>query len=621
MSAMSVDGRQARPDAAGDATPGGAPGELPPRARGSLARQVARARLWLPLAIVGVVLVWELLVVPAFSPQAQFWLELLFYTILGPTATFVTLHWIVQEVVARERAQRELADTYRQLRSSHALLSAIQRVTERFAAARDLEAAISAAARGIREVTGSKGAAVLIGARGAELVEHEGLDELLQAWVRQRDAELRSGAELTEVVETPEGRRWILSEAMRGEGEVGGSLHAVFHRAPDERQREAFGILAGEFSAVAEASRMRMRDLLTLFEVDRSIRAEGNLERLLEALLDQMMTRAGAARGAVYVADASPVLRAQVVRGAAAAPTVRLGEGWLGGAAERGEAELRPTLEPSETADGLLSGAGSAVALPLMAERELLGMVVLAHEAPDHLDRSQLPFLNLVAGQVSLALRNARAYLYSEELAIGEERGRIAREIHDGVAQSLAFTALKADLAARFVRSDPERAERELATVKEGVRESIKEVRRSIFALRPVDLERHGFRETMRRYLDDFGQQNDVRVEFEVGPLPELDLRSEAVLFRIFQEAMHNVAKHAAAGNVWVSVGTARDGLAYVRVQDDGLGFDPSAVADRVTSAGGLGLRQMRERVEDRGGRFEVLSTPGEGTRVEAAVP
>lgn len=164
-------------------------------------------------------------------------------------------------------------------------------------------------------------------------------------------------------------------------------------------------------------------------------------------------------------------------------------------------------------------------------------------------------------------------------------------------------------------------ARRELDQVKVSVRESIKEIRRSIFALRPVDLERHGFVETVRRYAMDFGQQNDVKVTLEAGEVPKLSIKSEAVLFRIFQEAMHNVAKHARARNVSVQLGTDDSGMAFVRIVDDGVGFELSDVSDRVSSAGGLGLRQMRERVAARGGRLDIDTATGAGTRLFAAVP
>jgi signal transduction histidine kinase len=187
------------------------------------------------------------------------------------------------------------------------------------------------------------------------------------------------------------------------------------------------------------------------------------------------------------------------------------------------------------------------VLLPLSSDERLLGVIVLAHDEPGRGGDVSLPFLGLLAGQLSLAVGNANAYLQSEELAIVEERNRIAREIHDGVAQSLAFAGLKLDLVARLLRRDPRAAEAELHAARSTVREMIREIRRSIFALRPVDLERHGFVETLRRYALDFGQQNDVGVELHIPPLPELSLKSEAVLFRIFQEAMNNVAKHAGA--------------------------------------------------------------------------
>src|SRR5690606_15947502 len=195
---------------------------------------------------------------------------------------------------------------------------------------------------------------------------------------------------------------------------------------------------------------------------------------------------------------------------------------------------------PADGLGPLLEGAGSAVAVPLVAEDDLQGVLVLAHPREDHFDRGMIPFLALAAGQVSLAISNASAYLQSEELAIAEERTRIAREIHDGVAQMLAFTAMKLDLLGRLLGRDRSKAVAELDRAKETVRESIREIRRSIFALRPVDLERHGFSETVRRYVLDFGQQNDVGVTLDAGELPQLSIKSEAVLFRIFQEAMHN---------------------------------------------------------------------------------
>lgn len=598
----------------------------------SLYQQIKLARIWLPLLIVAVVLIHQLLVVPIGNEVWRFWSQLLFYSLLGPAITYITLDWIASEVRERERAQDELRLLYDELQASHALLGTIQKVTEQFATATDLEAVLSRASQGIAEATGASGCAVIIGqGQGQGVVHHYGLEPTLRDDAKARDRALcrrdRSGNNhhhvLADMTETALGTFWVQSFTLAWSDHFEGSLHAYYRALPSPEQRESFRILCSEFSAAAEATRSRTRDLLTLFEVDRSIRAEGNLEHLLETLLQQTMARTDARLGGVYLADEDGLLRLRAWRGLGAAPlqtSLRPGEGFIGQTVSESEARIADQLGASERRGPIIEAAQSALCLPLRTDEGLLGVIVLAHEQPNFFDDSQLPFLGLIAGQVSLAVRNARAYLQSEELAIAEERARIAREIHDGVAQSLAVSALKLDLISRLM-SQPEKAQRELELTKKTIRETIKEVRRSIFALRPVDLERHGFVETIRRYAHDYDQQNNVYVDLDVSAPPQLSMKCEAVLFRIFQEAMNNVAKHAAARNVVVRVGRDKAGRGFIVVEDDGRGFDVDQVSDRVSTAGGLGLRQMRERVQARGGVFEISSSPGHGTRVFAALP
>ena len=123
----------------------------------------------------------------------------------------------------------------------------------------------------------------------------------------------------------------------------------------------------------------------------------------------------------------------------------------------------------------------------------------------------------------------------------------------------------------------------------------------------------------MRRYVLDFGEQNSLRAGLNVEGEVSLAPGDEAVIFRILQESLNNVAKHARASSVEVVLrGGAKVSL---YVQDDGQGFDPAQVSGRVSSVGGLGLIQMRERIEARGGLYRVISEPGRGTRVEATLP
>ena len=590
------------------------PPTAPPR---SLYQQIRLARLWLPVAIVGVVMLQQLIVGPLGEAGWQVWVNVAFYSTLGPAVTFLTLNWIASEVRRREQAQGELRGLYDALSHSHALLGQIQRVTEQFALSTDLNSVLVVAAEGLTEVTGAGGTAILLGERGLKISHVHGLSAGQEQIATARHEKLRQGQLLNE--ELAEG--WALSFSLYWGGKLEGSVHSFFSAPPSPEARESFAILANEFSAAAEASRSRTKDLLTLFEADRSIRAEGNLGRLLEKLLTQMMQRTDARVGGVYLADEDGLLQLRAVHGVYE-PALRLGEGFVGQAAA--EPQVIHQLAAAEQQGPILSAAQSAVSLPLSSEEGLLGVVVLGHPDTAHFSETNLPFLNLLAGQVSLAVRNARAYLQSEELAIAEERARIAREIHDGVAQALAFSALKLDLVARLFTGDtpqPDKATSELRTAQATIRESIREVRRSIFALRPIDLERHGFLETIRRYCSDFEEQNDLGVSLTVNGAPQLSAKSEAVLFRIFQEAMNNIAKHAQARYVFVTVGQTCGSCGYVEVRDDGRGFDPATVSDRVTSAGGLGLKQMRERVQARGGQFEAVSEPGGGTRVYASVP
>jgi len=602
--------------------------------RRSLYAQVRLARIWLPAAIVALVLVHQLAIVPLGDESWRFWSQILFYSVLGPVATIATLTWIAHEVRSRERAQVELQRLFRELQDAYAVLGALQRVTEQFASAPDLERAVEAASRGVREVTGARLASVVV---GASMVSVDG-DDLsdgerngLERTALSRDAELQRGRSPAASVSERDGSTTALL-SLRWGGKHEGSLQATFDVPPDDKQRETLRILASDFAAAAEAVQGRTRDLLTLFEVDRSIRAEGNLARLLGTLLSRMAARVGAQRAGVYLSDDDGTLelRAAVRQTATGIESwqpgpapLRHGEGLVGSAAAGREPLVLSALARLEREAGgpLLRGAGSAVLLPLTTDERLLGVIVLAYDEPGRGGDVSLPFLGLLAGQLSLAVGNANAYLQSEELAIVEERNRIAREIHDGVAQSLAFAGLKLDLAARLLRRDPATAERELGAARTTVREMIREIRRSIFALRPVDLERHGFVETLRRYAVDFGQQNDIAVELHLPQLPDLSLKSEAILFRIFQEAMNNVAKHAQARSVQITVSVVAGGMVSIEVQDDGRGFDVEEVGDRVTSAGGLGLRQMRERVEGRGGHFAVDSEPGGGTTISASVP
>jgi PAS domain S-box-containing protein len=209
----------------------------------------------------------------------------------------------------------------------------------------------------------------------------------------------------------------------------------------------------------------------------------------------------------------------------------------------------------------------------------------------------------------------------SEEEAIMEERRRIAREIHDGLAQNLAAMHLRVSLWHNLVDNDPVQMHAELDRLQALMAENIRDVRRSIFALRPIALDELGFFPALRQFTDDFGEQNQLDIDLRIlGPEGRLPPALELVLFRIVQEALNNVGKHAQARTVWLELDLEAAEAVTLTVRDDGVGFDP-ALLERAVRHGHLGLRQMRERVASLQGTFLLQSKVGRGTEIRVVLP
>ncbi|MGE5674841.1 MAG: sensor histidine kinase [Mycobacterium leprae] len=202
-----------------------------------------------------------------------------------------------------------------------------------------------------------------------------------------------------------------------------------------------------------------------------------------------------------------------------------------------------------------------------------------------------------------------------------EERRRLAREIHDGPTQLLNSVVLRIDVCQRYFESDLPRLKEELNQLKELVRLSLQDVRKIIFYLRPMTLDDLGVIPAIRAYLKDFQGKTGIETDYAVfGNDRRYDQAYEIAIFRIVQEALANVYKHAYASRVWVKVETAGGKEIKVTVKDDGVGFDPSQVRPGVAGTK-FGLAAMRERAELIGGTMEIQSAPGQGTKVSFSVP
>jgi PAS domain S-box-containing protein len=200
------------------------------------------------------------------------------------------------------------------------------------------------------------------------------------------------------------------------------------------------------------------------------------------------------------------------------------------------------------------------------------------------------------------------------ELAAGEERAHLARELHDSVTQALFSMTLVSRSIEMLLDRDTDAARAQLGQLRELQREALAEMRALIFELRPGNLEQEGLVRALKTHAAALQGRLGLPIVVE-SDLPErLPLPAEEVLYRIAQEALHNVVKHAAARQVRVEI-RAVDGGVRLRVVDDGKGFDPASVPD-----GHLGLTGMRARADRVGGTFACESQPGTGTSIEVAL-
>ncbi|MEV0613510.1 sensor histidine kinase [Nonomuraea sp. NPDC050404] len=275
--------------------------------------------------------------------------------------------------------------------------------------------------------------------------------------------------------------------------------------------------------------------------------------------------------------------------------------------------------------DGPLWGR-LAPALAGAAFASFLGWVIRAMEKEVELRRTEVERRR--AANQALESANARLARLGEENAelqgkllaaarqtgVAGERDRMAREIHDTVAQGLAGVVTQLE-AAEEAAHDPEVVRRRLSTARNLARESLTEVRRSLDDLRPGPLVESGLPEALSSLVSGWGDTHEAPVTLTVtGQARLLHPEVELTLFRAVQEALANVARHAAAGRTAVTLSYMED-VVVADIRDDGVGFTPSE------GGAGFGLTAMRQRVVRLAGNVEVESAPGQGTAVSVTVP
>lgn len=373
-------------------------------------------------------------------------------------------------------------------------------------------------------------------------------------------------------------------------------------------------------------------ELLALHEASIAISSDLRLERVLQDVVNEASMLVGARYGAIACARESPHLEAFVTYGITPeerdligpAPS---GHGILGIPIASGESLRLENISADPRSAGFPPHhppMTRLLAVPIATKSGIVGNLYLSdkHDGSPFTPTDE-DSLRRFASLAAIAIENAALHEQVQVLAITGERERIAREMHDSLAQVLAWVNTKSQAALAYLgRNNPDAARGQIEQLAQSAREAYVDVREGIFALRSAtvtaDLD---FFESLAGYIDRWRVQHGIPVTLRVHPdLNPHGLTSlaEIHVLRLIQEALTNVRKHAHASAIAIEFMPA--GVQWhLTIRDDGVGFDPAGSARGEIPR--FGLSTMRERAEAIGGTFELTSAPGQGTTIGVTIP
>jgi len=290
---------------------------------------------------------------------------------------------------------------------------------------------------------------------------------------------------------------------------------------------------------------------------------------------------------------------------------------------ERGDgADIWPASgEEKSSWSEAVRGMHSWIVTPLVVKNEVIGMLALGHRAADFYGTQTLDLLQVFANQLAIAIENAQLYGVAQEAATIAERSRLASELHDSVTQALFSANLVADVLPQIWQQDRAAGEEELLKLRRLTRGAMAEMRGILLELRPLIIETTNLSVLLNQLCAAAAGQVEAAVDPNIENAPVLPPEVKTVFYRVAQEALNNIVKHARATQIELSLRVSPvlansqakpwRGLMLLRIVDNGQGFQ-----QQESPAGGLGLNIMRERAESIDAELAIAGQPGHGTEV-----
>ncbi|HAD06857.1 MAG TPA: hypothetical protein DCE76_06825 [Anaerolineaceae bacterium] len=371
----------------------------------------------------------------------------------------------------------------------------------------------------------------------------------------------------------------------------------------------------------------RNENLALLNELASTLATSADIDQILDKALTQVLDYLQIEVGEVYLRmENSRTLKLVLHRGHQAKSLFakdqyQLGEGVIGTVAKNKQPQII-SLSNAGTADlhpDVLLGEFHQIAcLPINGRQGVLGVLCVASCHPRPLDEMEVQFLATIGSWVGTAIENVRLNLQGRRLAVLEERERIGMDLHDGIIQSIYAVGLTLEHARLLVKEDPQGMLQRIEQAISDLNSTIRDIRAYILDLRPRQLRNENLMQGIRRLIQEFRANTLLTVNLQ-GSDEELAVLGEAqavALFHICQEALANIAKHARARTVNITLWLSAE-RALMEISDDGRGFDPENIQMTI----GHGLSNMHTRARNAGGDVEITSEPGNGTTILAWVP